>query len=257
MTDLTGKSAIVTGASRGIGAAAARELAAAGAAVVLAARSSDEITQAANEITANGGKAKAVTCDVTSFDDVSAMVATCKDAFGSVDIVVNNAGLIDPVSRLADGPRSWLKVADVNYKGVYLCLRAALPVMLAQGEGTIINISSGAAYNALEGWSHYCSSKAAALMLTRAVHKEYGDEGIRCCGLSPGTVATDMQVVIKASGINPVSQLDPAVHIPPEWVGKAIVWLAGEGADGYLGEDFSLKTDEGRAAIGLPPVSAG
>jgi 3-oxoacyl-[acyl-carrier protein] reductase len=66
-----------------------------------------------------------------------------------------------------------------------------------------------------------------------------------------------MQVVIKASGINPVSQLDPAVHIPPEWVGKAIVWLAGEGADGYLGEDFSLKTDEGRAAIGLPPVSSG
>lgn len=258
MTDLTGKSAIITGASRGIGAAAARALAAAGAAVVLAARSANEITQVANEIEAAGGKAKAAACDVTSLDDVSAMVSACKDAFGSVDILVNNAGLIDPVARLADSdPEDWLKVADVNYKGVYLCLRTALPVMLSQGSGTIINISSGAAYNALEGWSHYCSSKAAALMLTRAVHKEYGTEGIRCCGLSPGTVATDMQVVIKASGINPVSQLDPAVHIPPEWVGKAIVWLAGEGADGYLGEDFSLKTDAGRAAIGLPPVSAG
>jgi 3-oxoacyl-[acyl-carrier protein] reductase len=186
MTDLTGKSAIVTGASRGIGAAAARELAEAGAAVVLAARSSDEITQAANEITANGGKAKAVTCDVTSFDDVSAMVATCKDAFGSVDILVNNAGLIDPVSRLADSdPEDWLKVADVNYKGVYLCLRAALPVMLSKAEGTIINISSGAAYNALEGWSHYCSSKAAALMLTRAVHKEYGTKASAAAGCRP------------------------------------------------------------------------
>jgi 3-oxoacyl-[acyl-carrier protein] reductase len=96
MTSLNGKSAIVTGASRGIGAAAARALAEAGANVVLAARSSDEITQVAREIEANGGTAKAVTCDVTSFDDVSAMVATCKEAFGRVDILVNNAGLIDP-----------------------------------------------------------------------------------------------------------------------------------------------------------------
>ena len=92
MTDLTGKSAIITGASRGIGAAAARALAAAGAAVVLAARSAGEISQVANEIEAAGCKAKAVACDVTSLDDVSAMVSACKDAFGSVDILVNNAG---------------------------------------------------------------------------------------------------------------------------------------------------------------------
>lgn len=75
-------------------------------------------------------------------------------------------------------------------------------------------------------------------------------------GLSPGTVATDMQVAIKASGINPVSQLDPSVHIPPVWVAQAIAFLCGPGGDAYLGTDFSLKTDEGRAAVGLPPVSA-
>jgi len=257
MTVLTGKSAIVTGASRGIGAAAARGLAAEGAKVLLAARSKGEIEAVASEIRKAGGVAEFVTCDVTSRGDVQAMVARCRDAFGSVDILVNNAGAIEPVARLADSdPDEWIRVADINYKGAYLCLRAALPVMLEQGSGTIINISSGAAYNALEGWSHYCSSKAAALMLTRAVHKEYGAEGIRCCGLSPGTVATQMQVIIKASGINPVSQLDPSVHIPPEWVAKAIAWLAADGADEYLGEDMHLRTDEARAKLGLPPANA-
>ena len=224
--------------------------------MLLAARTGAEIEAVAGDIRISGGTAEFVTCDVTSWDDVQAMVARCRNAFGSVDILVNNAGAIEPVARLAESdPAEWVKVADINYKGVYYGLRAALPVMLEQGRGTIINISSGAAYNALEGWSHYCSAKAAALMLTRAVHKEYGDRGIRCCGLSPGTVATDMQVVIKASGINPVSQLDPSVHIPPEWAGRAIAWLAADGADDYLGDDMHLRTDEARAKLGLPPVS--
>ncbi len=74
-------------------------------------------------------------------------------------------------------------------------------------------------------------------------------------GLSPGTVATEMQVKIKASGINPVSQLDWSAHIPPEWVARAIAWLAGPEADAHHGTDFSLKTNEGRAAVGLKPVS--
>ncbi|MEE4236033.1 MAG: SDR family oxidoreductase [Anderseniella sp.] len=257
MTSLTGKSAIITGASRGIGAAAARVMAAGGAKVLLAARSAGEIETVAGDIREAGGTAECITCDVTGWNEVQAMVARCRGAFGSVDILVNNAGAIEPVARLADSdPSEWVRVADVNYKGVYYGLRAALPVMLEQGAGTIINISSGAAYNALEGWSHYCSAKAAALMLTRAVHKEYGSLGIRCCGLSPGTVATDMQTVIKASGINPVSQLDPSVHIPPEWAGKAIAWLAANGADDYLGEDMHLRTDEARAKLGLPPVNA-
>jgi 3-oxoacyl-[acyl-carrier protein] reductase len=82
------------------------------------------------------------------------------------------------------------------------------------------------------------------------------DTFIRCCGLSPGTVATEMQVIIKASGINPVSQLDPSVHIPPEWVGKAIAWLAAEGADHYPGGDMHLRTDEARARLGLPPATS-
>ena len=138
-------------------------------------------------------------------------------------------------------------------KGVYHGIRAVLPVMVENGSGTIINLSSGAAYGPMEGWSHYCATKAAVLMLTRAVDKEYRDRGIRSVGLSPGTVATQMQVDIKASGINPVSQMDPSMHAPPEWIGRAIGWLAGEGADRYLGADLQLRADtEARAAIGLP-----
>jgi NAD(P)-dependent dehydrogenase (short-subunit alcohol dehydrogenase family) len=191
--------------------------------------------------------------DVAVVGDVEAAVGRAVDAHGGLDVLVNNAGLIEPIARLADSdPDEWTKVADVNYKGVYFGLRAALPVMLGSGGGTVVNVSSGAATSALEGWSHYCSSKAAALSLTACAHKEYGAEGIRVLGISPGTVRTDMQVAIKASGINPVSQLDPSVHIPAEWVAKAIAWLCTEASDDWLGRDFPLRSREGRAAIGLP-----
>ncbi len=252
MTDLTGKVALVTGASRGIGAASARKLADRGAAVLLTARSGDAIDRLAGEIRAAGGAADAKTCDVSRYEGVSAAVEHCVERFGRLDILVNNAGLIDPISRLAESdPDDWAKVADVNYKGVYHGLRAALPIMLAQGSGIVVNISSGAATSALEGWSHYCSSKAAALALTRCADKEYGDKGIRVVGLSPGTVATDMQVAIKSSGINPVSQLDPSVHIPADWAAEAVVWLCGDAGAAYAGTDFSLKTEEGRRLVGL------
>ena len=130
-------------------------------------------------------------------------------------------------------------------------MHTSLPYMQRQKSGVIINISSGAATSALEGWSHYCSSKAAALSLTRCAHKEVAEKGVRIIGLSPGTVATDMQVAIKASGINPVSQLDPAVHIPPEWVAEAICWMATQDASEFDGDDVSLRDETIRARIGL------
>ena len=123
--------------------------------------------------------------------------------------------------------------------------------MEAQGSGVIVNVSSGAATSALEGWSHYCSSKAAALSLTRCADREYADKGIRVVGMSPGTVATEMQDAIRASGVNPVSQLDPSVHIPAEWPARAIVWLCTEDAAEFAGTDFSLKDDAGRRRVGL------
>lgn len=256
MSDFTGKTIVITGASRGIGEATARHLGALGATVVLAARSADRIGTIAQDIAAVGGQAIAVRCDVSLAKDVSALIDTAVAQTGRLDMLVNNAGLIDPIARLADSdPEAWAAVVDVNVKGVYHGLRFAIPEMVARGGGTIVNISSGAATSALEGWSHYCATKAAVLSLTRTADKEYREQGIRVIGLSPGTVATNMQMQIKASGINPVSQLDWSAHIPPEWAAQAIAWLAGAEADAYLGTDFSLKTNDGRAAVGLRPVS--
>lgn len=251
--DLNGKTALITGASRGIGEATARHFASLGARVALLARSEDAINRIAGDITAHGHEAISVACDVANWQQASEAVARTEQAFGSVDFLVNNAALIDPIGRIEDiDPLAWDTVVDVNVKGAFHMLRAVVPGMIRKGSGLVINISSGAATGAMEGWSHYCATKAALLSLTRTAHKELSPKGINIVGLSPGTVATDMQRSIKTSGINPVSQLDWEAHIPPEWVGQAIAWLTTDAARGYDGDDFSLKTDEGRRAVGLP-----
>ncbi len=250
--DLSGKTALITGASRGIGAAGARAFAEAGATVVLAARSSADIEDIAADL---GTNARAVTCDVADFDSVTRAVETAVTAFGGLDILVNNAGTIEPIAPLEDSdPKGWGQAIDVNLKGVYYGMRAAYAPMKARGGGVIVNISSGAATGVLEGWAHYCAGKAGALSLTKAGHLEWAERGIRVVGLSPGTVATDMQVAIKASGINRVSEMNWETHIPPEWVARAMVWLCTDAARHHDGGDFSLKTDAGRAELGLPGV---
>ena len=252
MSHLNGKTAVITGASRGIGAATARHFAAEGANVVLAARSTGDIEAIADEIRGAGGAAEAIACDVSRFDDVEAAMALADTAFGGVDFLINNAGVIDPISRLeSSDPGGWAQCIDINVKGVYFGLRAALPRMLAAGSGVVVNISSGAATSALEGWSHYNASKAAVLSITRTADRELADGPVRIVGLSPGTVATEMQVLIKASGINPVSQLDPSVHIPADWPARAIGWLCGPDGAEFRGDDVSLRDEEIRRRVGL------
>lgn len=252
MDHLKNKVAVVTGASKGIGAETARAFAEAGAAVVLAARSTDLTEAVAAEIRDAGGRAEAVACDVVRFADVEAAIARGETAFGRFDILVNNAGLIDPIGRIEDlSPEDFGQVIDVNVKGVFHGLRAALPRMRRQRSGVVVNISSGAATSALEGWSHYCSSKAAALSLTRCADRELTNSPVRVVGLSPGTVATDMQVSIKASGINPVSQLKFSDHIPATWPARAILWLCGPDGEEFRGVDVSLRDEEIRRRVGL------
>ena len=249
---LNNTTAIITGASRGIGAATARFFAENGANVALIARSVDDINEIAAEINEKQpNKAIALNCDVTDFQAMENVVKETIKVFGEIDCLVNNAGVIDPIVRLDESdPHAWSQVIDINIKGVYNGMRAVIPHMRKKG-GTIINLSSGAANNALEGWSHYCTSKAAVKMLTMAGHKEYAEYGITTVGLSPGTVATDMMAEIKASGINPVSQLDWSVHIPPEWPAKAIAFLCSDKGKEFSGTDFSIKTAENRVLVGL------
>lgn len=249
MLDMSDKCVLITGASRGIGAAAAREFAAAGANVVLVARSEEAVADLAGEI---GEKALAVPCDVGRYWEVDAAVNAAVQTFGRLDVVVNNAGVIEPVAHLATSdPESWGHAFDINLKGVYNGMRAAMPVMMDADGGTILTISSGAAHGPVEGWSHYCASKAGAAMLTRCADKEGRAHGIRALGLSPGTVATQMQREIKASGVNPVSKLDWSDHIPPEWPAKALVWMCSPEADVHLGEELSLRDEEWRRQLGL------
>jgi NAD(P)-dependent dehydrogenase (short-subunit alcohol dehydrogenase family) len=248
---MDGKVVIVTGASRGIGAAAVRAFVAAGARVAALARTEVQVAALADEL---GPDVMAMGCDVADAAAVQAAVAAVQARFGRIDVLVNNAGVIEPIARLAEADADdWGKSIDINLKGVFHGMRAVLPVMRAQAAGTIITVSSGAATNPLEGWSAYCAGKAGALMLTRAAHLEEGPHGIRVLGLSPGTVATDMQVKIKASGVNPVSQIDFATHIPADWPARALVWMCGPAADDWLGRDISLRDETVRRAVGLIP----
>jgi NAD(P)-dependent dehydrogenase (short-subunit alcohol dehydrogenase family) len=252
MASLSGKSAIVTGASRGIGAAIARALAAEGAAVMLLARGREAVETLAAELRTGGAQVQAMACDVADFAQVQAVANAAQIAFGRIDILVNNAAVIEPIGSLSSSdPAAWARAIDINVKGVYHGMRAVLPGMRAQGSGIIVNIGSGAAHNPMEGWSHYCSSKAATAMLTRCAHLENKGRGIRIFSLSPGTVATDMQRKIRASGINPVSQMEFSAHAPVEVPARAVVWLCGPVAAEHAGQEISLRDPAMRARIGL------
>jgi NAD(P)-dependent dehydrogenase (short-subunit alcohol dehydrogenase family) len=247
--DMTGKTVLITGASRGIGAEAARVFAANGANVVLFARSKESLHTLAGEI---GDKALALSGDVSKYEDVAAAVQTCVDIFGGLDVLIGNAGVIEPISRLATAdPAGWGHAIDINLKGVFYGMRAALPVMQKAGGGTILTVSSGAAHGPMEGWSHYCSSKAGAAMLTRSLHQEESENGIRSMGLSPGTVATQMQREIKTSGINRISELEWDDHVPADWPARALLWMCSPDADEFDGSEIRLRDEAILDRIGL------
>ncbi|MBO1256201.1 SDR family oxidoreductase [Alteromonas sp. 5E99-2] len=248
---LKGKTVLVIGASQGIGLAAAKKFGEQGARVFLAARSLDVIEKQSNLLIKQGVSATALHCDVTQYQSVVKCVETVL-ATDSLDFVVNSAGTIDPLAHLINSdPDLWAKAVDVNLKGSYNVIRACAPHMRSQGGGTIINLSSGAANSILEGWSHYCSTKAAAKKLTEVAHKELSHYNIHVIGLSPGTVATEMMKKIRDAKINVVSNLDWSSHISPESVALGIVYLCGPEGGHYSGTDFSLKTEEGRKLVGL------
>ncbi len=252
MAEFTGKVALVTGASRGLGEGVAKALAAAGAAVVLVARDAAAVGQVAAEITAAGGKALAIGADVSDYATTEKLVAETRARFGGLDILVNNAGVIEPIAEVATSdPAAWARNININLVGPYNAVRAALPGMLAQGGGTIVNVSSGAAYRPLEGWSAYCSGKAGLWMFSRAIDLENRAQGIRVFGFSPGTIDTEMQVKIRASGMNVISKIPRGDLLPVSHAVRGLVYLCGPAADDIIGTDASMRDDAFRARLGL------
>ncbi|WP_373085140.1 SDR family NAD(P)-dependent oxidoreductase [Sneathiella sp.] len=253
MASLSSQVIIVTGASRGIGAAAAVALAAEGAKLCVSARSAASCSGTLEQIKNAGGDAFAASCDVSDYAAVEKLVAETMDRYGRLNALINNAGIVDPISRLdTSDPEDWARNITVNLVGVYHGTRAVLPHFQSQKSGVIINISSGAAHNPMEGWSAYCAGKAGVYMLTRATALEAGDAGVRVYGFAPGVVDTEMQVLIRASGINPVSQIPRDNLAAAEDPAKAIAWLCSDAAADLAGQELSIRDEDLRKRIGLP-----
>lgn len=244
---LGGQSALVTGGAGGIGLATCRALASLGASVTFTARSAASLASAQTDL---AGIATGVLCDIT---DRAALAALAGQGF---DILINNAATVEPIGRITDlTVEAFSASIETNLTAQFDAIRLCLPAMLARGRGTVVNVSSGAAHRPQEGWSAYCAGKAGLAMLTRSLHLEYGDQGIRAFGLAPGVVDTAMQGVIRASGINPVSQLPRASLAPADQPGQALAWLCTPAADPLIGQELDIRDPALRAAAGLPPLA--
>ena len=186
--------AIVTGAGRGMGRACGLAFAHEGASVAFIDIRNDGIEEAAEEVSRNGGRAIAISCDVSKWEAVENTVNNVLEEFDTVDILVNNAGVLRPTRPLEYIPEAeWTLVIDVNLKGTFLFSKAVLPVMREKRYGRIINISSSAGRSMSElGGAHYTASKAGVLGLTRHIAGEYGEYGINANAICPGLVETQM-----------------------------------------------------------------
>ncbi|MFI2703222.1 SDR family oxidoreductase [Cellulosimicrobium composti] len=193
------RTALVTGASRGIGRAIAVGLAAAGLDVALLARDADRLAGVAAEIAALGerdgaaGRAVVVTADVTDAGAVAAAVRAAEDALGGVDLLVNNAGRVDAEVPLWEAdPDEWWAIVETNVRGPFLLARAVVPGMLARGGGRVVDLNSGAGSHDMDGASAYNASKTALLRIGANLHRSGFDRGLRTFEVSPGVVQTDM-----------------------------------------------------------------
>ena len=246
---LTGRVAVVTGASRGLGRAVAIALAAAGAAVCLAARSEPHLEESAQAVVDAGGRALVVPTDVRRWEDVEELMRRAVAELGRLDIVVNNSGIAKVVPLAEMSPEQWREVLDVNLTGVFHGCRAAAPYLVAQRSGKVINLASVLGAVGLPGYTAYGASKGGVAALTRALGVEWARHNIQVNAIAPGWFVTDM---------NQAAFSDPRIHdrlvrdVPArrtgrlEEIGPLAVYLASPASDFMTGQTLFL--DGGHSA---------
>lgn len=247
MMRFEGKTAIVTGGSRGIGRAICLELAAGGANVVLCYAGNEaaarETARAAEEL---GAKALAVRCDVSDAARVDALVKAAVEAFGRIDILVNNAGITRDNLLMRMSEADFDAVIDANLKGTFLCMKAVSKLMLKQRYGRIVNLSSVVGLRGNAGQANYAASKAGVVGMTKSLAKELASRGVTVNAVAPGFIETDMTAALSesaraaAQGGIPMNRLGA-----PEDVAKAVAFLASDAAAYITGQ--VLAVDGGMA----------
>ncbi|KHD15596.1 3-oxoacyl-[acyl-carrier-protein] reductase [Clostridium butyricum] len=235
---LKGKCALVTGASRGIGKAIALKLASLGANLVLNYRSSEqEALEVEKQVKDMGVDAISVKGDISKLEDVETLVSTAKEKFGTIDIMVNNAGITKDTLILRMKEEDFDTVIDVNLKGVFNCLKTITPVMVRQKYGKIINLSSVVGISGNAGQVNYSASKAGVIGMTKSLAKEVGSRGINVNAVAPGFIETDMTDVLGDKYKDEIKKNIPLKKLgKPEDVANVVAFLASENSDYITGQ---------------------
>jgi NADP-dependent 3-hydroxy acid dehydrogenase YdfG len=234
---IEGKVVVITGASSGLGAATARLVSAEGASVVLGARRADRLQALADGLSSGGGKALAVVTDVTDHDQVKRLADTAVQKFGRIDVMINNAGLMpqSPLERLRID--EWDRMIDVNIKGVLYGIAAALPHMIKQKAGHIINVSSVAGHKVRPGATVYAATKHAVLALSEGLRQEVKPYNIRTTVISPGAVATELpDSVTEPDVAERIQKFYKDVAIPADSFARAVVFSMSQPEDVDINE---------------------